>query len=240
MFNGYGQEQWFCFYNNGSSSYKSYGLITDQQNLFIKTAGYAIGNETNLVTNWTPVIQFGSAGQMYVSNEFNMQSIDDDTNKAKYFDVGFQDNSFSMRRTTAVDGGHANFIHVNSSNVVSGDFNDTSDEKLKKNIVSIADGAIADIKKLRPVTFDWIDDMNRDNVSGFIAQEMKTVLPNIIDGEEYDPTPLDADKGIKGGIKGNGYSVNTNGLVAHLTKALQEAITEIETLKTKVAALESA
>ena len=38
--------------------------------------------------------------------------------------------------------------------------------------------------------------------------------------------------------KSSGYSVNTTGLVAYLTKALQEAITEIETLKAKVAALE--
>ena len=180
-----------------------------------------------------------SWGAVHLENEFNMQSYQAGANAAKYMDVGFQDNSFSMRRTTWEDGAHSNFIHVSSTNVVNGDFNDTSDEKLKENIVSIADGAIADIKKLRPVTFDWKDSMNRNDVSGFIAQEMKTVLPNLIDGEEYDPTPLDADRGTKGGIKGNGYSVNTIGVVAHLTKALQEAVAKIETLETKVAALES-
>ena len=81
--------------------------------------------------------------------------------------------------------------------------------------------------------------MNRNDVSGFIAQEMKTVLPNLIDGEEYDPTPINPARGAKEGIKGNGYSVNTVGVVAHLTKALQEAIAKIETLETKVSALES-
>ena len=180
-----------------------------------------------------------SWGAIHIENEFNLQSFQGGSNTSKYMDVGFQGNSFSMRRTTWNDGSHANFIHVSSTNVCNGDFNDTSDEKLKKNIVSIADGAIANIKKLRPVTFDWKDDLNRNDVSGFIAQEMKTVLPNLIDGEEYDPTPLDSDRGIKGGIKGNGYSINTVGVVAHLTKALQEAIAKIETLETKVAALES-
>ena len=38
---------------------------------------------------------------------------------------------------------------------------------------------------------------------------------------------------------GNGYSINSVGVTAHLTKALQEAIAKIETLETKVAALES-
>jgi len=180
-----------------------------------------------------------SWGAVHIENEFNMQSFASEANASKYMDVGFSGNTFSMRRTTWDDGAHSNFIHVTSSNVVNGDFNDTSDEKLKENIVSIADGAIADIKKLRPVTFDWKDSMNRNDVSGFIAQEIKTVLPNLIDGEEYDPTPLDAARGTKGGIKGNGYSVNTIGVVAHLTKALQEAVAKIETLETKVAALES-
>ena len=180
-----------------------------------------------------------SWGAVHLENEFNMQSYQAGANAAKYMDVGFQDNSFSMRRTTWEDGAHSNFIHVSSTNVVNGDFNDTSDEKLKENIVSIADGAIADIKKLRPVTFDWKDPMNRNDVSGFIAQEMKTVLPNLIDGEEYDPTPINPARGAKEGIKGNGYSVNTVGVVAHLTKALQEAIAKIETLETKVSALES-
>ena len=94
------------------------------------------------------------------------------------------------------------------------------------------------IKKLRPVTFDWIDDTRRDNVSGFIAQEVKEVLPNLIDGTEYDPTLNDPEKGTKGGIKSEGYSINSVGVTAHLTKALQEAIAKIEVLEAKVAALE--
>jgi len=119
-------------------------------------------------------------------------------------------------------------LSISTSGVVSGDLNDTSDEKKKKNITSISDGAIAKIKQLRPVNFNWKDPLNTANQSGFIAQEIKTVIPDLVVGKEYDETenPI-------------GYAINTTGVVAHLTKALQEAIAKIETLETKVAALEA-
>ena len=64
--------------------------------------------------------------------------------------------------------------------------------------------------------------------SGFIAQEIKKVIPDLVKGTEYDENQ-----------KTGGYSVNTTGLVAYLTKALQESITKIETLEADVAALKS-
>ena len=66
------------------------------------------------------------------------------------------------------------------------------------------------------------------------------MLPNLVDGAEYDPTLIDEKTGSKGGIKSQGYSLNTIGLVAHLTKALQEEITKRESLETRIAALEAA
>ena len=130
---------------------------------------------------------------------------------------------------------------IATGGLISGDFNDTSDAKLKENVASIADGALAIIKQLRPVTFDW-KNLGKEaetghnsitgptNVSGFLAQEVKPLIPSVVEGTEWDESKPDGDR----------YSINTNGLVAHLTKALQEAITKIETLETKVAALESA
>ena len=112
-------------------------------------------------------------------------------------------------------------LTINSSGVVSGDLNDTSDEKLKKNITSLADGAIDRIKQLRPVNFDWKRETDLNGQSGFIAQEVKTVIPDLVVGEEY----------VENSIESVGYSVNTNGLVAHLTKAVQELITKVETLE---------
>jgi len=197
----------------------------------------------NSDNTFTERFKIHSNGHVYVEGDFTVRdelNMHDTNNENKYFDIGFQGLSFNMRRTNSSDGAHSNFITVNSSKVVSGNFNDTSDEKLKKNIATISDGAIEDIKKLRPVTFDWIDETEPDNESGFIAQEVKQVLPNLVDGTEYDPTLLDEEKGTAGGIKSQGYSINTIGVTAHLTKALQEAIAKIEVLEARIAALESA
>ena len=118
-----------------------------------------------------------------------------------------------------INNGHR--ITVAANGVVSLNLNDTSDEKMKKNITSLADGAIDRIKQLRPVNFDWKKDSDLNGQSGFIAQEMKTVIPDLVQGEEY----------VEGNIESVGYSVNTTGIVAHLTKAVQELITKVETLE---------
>ena len=118
--------------------------------------------------------------------------------------------------------------------VASGDFNDTSDEKLKQNIKDVSEG-ISIIKKLRPVIFDWKDTDKGNGLGGFIAQEVQKILPNDVMGEEY--VAPDKEKDIEGT---DGFSINTTSIVAHLTKALQEAIAKIETLEAKVKALEEA
>ena len=118
--------------------------------------------------------------------------------------------------------------------VASGDFNDTSDEKLKENIKDVSEG-ISIIKQLRPVIFDWKDEAKGNGLGGFIAQEVQKILPNDVMGEEY--VAPDKEKDIEGT---DGLSINTTSIVAHLTKALQEAITKIETLEAKVKALEEA
>jgi len=117
---------------------------------------------------------------------------------------------------------------VNAGGQIDGDFNDTSDANLKENINPIPDNAIADIKKLKPVTFDWKETSANNNVSGFIAQDVKKVIPNLINGKEWS----EEDQSSR-------YTINTIGVVAHLTKALQEAIAKIETLEIKVIKLEA-
>tara|TARA_B100001250_G_scaffold308668_1_gene270559 strand:- start:132 stop:1466 length:1335 start_codon:yes stop_codon:yes gene_type:complete len=173
-------------------------------------------------------------GAIEIYNEFNMFGQGN-----KYLDLAYKDHYLYFRRVNDTDTGHSTHCTVNSSGEWSANFNDTSDEKLKENITAISDGAISKVKQLRPVNFDWKDSDKSNNVSGFIAQEIKTVLPNLVYGTEYDPTLNDPEQGTKGGIKSTGYSVNTIGIVANLTKALQESITKIETLETKVAALEA-
>ena len=121
----------------------------------------------------------------------------------------------------------ANAINIDDSQVAAGDFNDTSDVGLKENIQTIST-AIDMVKQLRPVTFDWKKE-NKGSASGFIAQEVELLLPNDVKGDAYNE--LDPDKNI-------GKALNATGVLAHVTKALQEAITKIETLEAKVTVLE--
>ena len=64
------------------------------------------------------------------------------------------------------------------------------------------------------------------------------MVPNLVSGTEYDETETDE----KGNIISAGYNVNTIGVVAYLTKALQELYKrhkqELMLLKQEVAALE--
>jgi|10_taG_2_1085330.scaffolds.fasta_scaffold28919_3 hypothetical protein len=116
-------------------------------------------------------------------------------------------------------------MSIASGGEVSGDFNDTSDIGLKENIKSLESGALAKINLLRPVSFDWKEE--KDSTVGFIAQEVEKIFPSEVVGENY----------VEGKIEqysiNTGKAINTIGIVAHLTKAIQE-------LSAKVTALEGA
>jgi hypothetical protein len=100
-------------------------------------------------------------------------------------------------------------------------YNTTSDYRLKENVVDL-DGAITRVKQLAPKRFNFIG-VER-NVDGFLAHEAQAVVPEAVTGE-------------KDGEEMQG--IDQSKLVPLLTAALQEAIAKIETLETKVAALEA-
>lgn len=101
-------------------------------------------------------------------------------------------------------------------------YNSVSDYRLKENIVDIADG-ISRVKQLSPRRFNFISNPDT-TVDGFIAHEAQSVVPEAVCGE-------------KDGEQMQG--IDQSKLVPLLTAALQEAIAKIETLETKVAALEA-
>ena len=106
-------------------------------------------------------------------------------------------------------------------------YNTSSDYRLKENEVLISDG-ITRLKTLKPYRFNWKNDTDR-RVDGFFAHEVTDAVPEAIIGEK--------DASI--GEGGKGYQqIDHSKLVPLLTSALQEAVAKIETLETKVAALE--
>ena len=103
----------------------------------------------------------------------------------------------------------------------------SSDYRLKENVVPLTDAA-ARVQALKPSRFNFIADPGR-TVDGFIAHEAAEVVPEAVSGEK-DAANED------GTIRSQG--IDQSKLVPLLTAALQEALTEIASLKARVAALE--
>ena len=101
-----------------------------------------------------------------------------------------------------------------------------SDKRLKENIKPI-ESALDKVSKLQGVTFDWkksdsLLDIKQD--IGFIAQDVKTVLPNDVSGTEYkESSDLHETN--------DGLSINSTGIVAHLVKAIQELEKRVKELE---------
>ena len=98
----------------------------------------------------------------------------------------------------------------------------TSDYRLKENVVEISDG-ISRVKQLKPSRFNFIAD-STTIVDGFLAHEAQTVVPEAVVGEKDGESMQGIDQ---------------SKLVPLLTASIKELIAEIESLKTRVAALES-
>ena len=117
------------------------------------------------------------------------------------------------------------YIQVNSSSVT---YSTSSDYRLKENEVLISDG-ITRLKQLKPYRFNWKTDTSK-KVDGFFAHEVNDIVPEAIGGEK-DAVDKDGNPDYQ--------VIDHSKLVPLLTAALQEAVSEIETLKTEVAALKS-
>ena len=90
-------------------------------------------------------------------------------------------------------------------------------------------GAIDRVKALAPKRFQFIADADT-TLDGFLAHEAQTVVPEAVTGSK-DEVDDDGNAVMQG--------IDQSKLVPVLTAALKEAIVKIETLETKVAALEA-
>ena len=103
----------------------------------------------------------------------------------------------------------------------------TSDYRLKTNVQPLS-GNIDRVKRLKPVTFDWI--ASGVGAEGFIAHELQSVVPSAVTGSHNEVDD-----------EGNPVyqQVDPRNVVPLLTAALQEAIAKIESLEARVAQLEA-
>ena len=136
-------------------------------------------------------------------------------------------------------------------------YNTSSDYRLKENIAPI-EGAGDIVKAMRPITYNFKAD-STDWHDGFLAHEMQELHPRAVTGtkdgmqdEEYEVTPaveatFDADgveltpaeDAVMGTRSVPDYQgVDYSKLTPILTAALQEALTKIADLETRLTALE--
>jgi hypothetical protein len=97
---------------------------------------------------------------------------------------------------------------------VTGPYTNTSDATLKENIVTIT-GALSLISNLNGVYYDWIANPEMGRQIGLVAQEVQTVIPEVVSSSVVD------------GKLGISYSP----IIAVLINAIKELKAEVDVLK---------
>ena len=154
-----------------------------------------------------------------------------------YNNQGEDHTCFIVRHAAAVSGQNGvGLLFQNSGGTTVGkidfgqsttQYRTSSDYRLKENEVAISDG-ITRLKTLKPYRFNFIAEPDK-TVDGFFAHEAAVAVPEAVSGTK-DEVDSDNNPIIQG--------IDHSKLVPLLTASLQEAITKIETLEAKVAALE--
>ncbi|HSH51053.1 MAG TPA: tail fiber domain-containing protein, partial [Bacteroidales bacterium] len=121
------------------------------------------------------------------------------------------DARYNLSVKVPYDNGFIFYVHGQAGGTSS--WNEISDIRLKQNIKTI-DGALDKVLKLRGVTFEWKDKERKGLNIGFIAQEAKEILPEVVTGSEETK-----------------YSMQYAPITAVLVEAMKEQQNEIEQLK---------
>jgi hypothetical protein len=117
-------------------------------------------------------------------------------------------------------GGEYGSVSVSTSGTT---YNTSSDIRLKTDINPIED-SVEKVRAMNPVLHKWKNNISADAVHGFIAQEMQEVIPEAVTGDPNSEDMMSMD-----------YGRITPVIVA----ALQNALKEIDELKTRIDDLEN-
>ena len=157
-------------------------------------------------------------------------------------DMNFQ-TAASVSSGSAQNVGSRMVLASNGNLQIDGSYS-SSDRRLKTNIQTIT-GATDKIKALTGKTFKWKDglEMPSGTKYGFIAQEVESVVPDLVD--ESRIRGFDKDGNItqdhyhnKDDIVEWSKGVDDSGITPILVEALKEALSEIDSLKARVSTLE--
>jgi hypothetical protein len=208
-------------YSTGGSTYQAFYTSisgTNAERMRIDTSGNLLVGNTSAVANngkiqTTATSTATGIGVFGGPTRGNYTS--SDASLTDYFTFG-RDNQITGNFVF-----YKNAASISYITAATGAYVATSDARVKKDIEDSQYG-LAEVLKLRPVTYRMKteDDTAKKHV-GFIAQEVKAVVDNLVDDT------LSEDQL---------YGLDKSGIVPLLVKAIQELSAEVKALKAKVGA----
>jgi hypothetical protein len=191
----------------------AYNNQTGNDNVFL---GYASGHNTTGSGN----VFLGNQAGYYVTGS-NRLFIDNSSTNSPLIHGEFDNNRVVINGNSSNNINNRTFF-VNGSAGGTGAWWNDSDERLKKNIVTIPD-ALSKVLNLRGVNFEWKDPNSSENGTkmGFIAQEAEKLIPEVVSNE------------------GGTYSMQYAPVTAVLVEAIKEQQKQIESLKAELEAIKA-
>jgi flagellar hook-associated protein FlgK len=207
--------------------------VTDGFNMLT----YATGSNVDFVTSAASGIRFfnkAASGQsMQIDSSGNLLVGGTSVGAIESF-AAESSGSLTVSRTSgsnrymiSFDNGGSNVGRITTSTTAT-TYGTSSDYRLKTDAQPMT-GASARVQALNPVNFEWLSDGTR--VDGFLAHEAQAVVPEAVTGTK-DAVDADGNPEYQG--------IDQSKLVPLLTAALQEALTKIDDLETRLTALEGA
>jgi hypothetical protein len=211
------------------------------------------GNEMRFFANNNQAITIASSGAK------NFGAFKSENGGHNIYALAADSGSFAAR----FDGygtGASNVVHITNgygevgsikiaSNGTTTNYNTGSDYRLKTDVQPVTN-ASSRIQELNPVNFEWIRSGTRTD--GFLAHEAQAVVPDCVSGAHNEVKVWEDNEDLPDGVSVGDNKTDDDGdtipvyqgidqskIVPLLTAALQEALTEIASLKTRVEALEA-
>jgi Chaperone of endosialidase len=140
------------------------------------------------------------------------------TTNGSFYAFSYYNNASTTYKFYVIDSGA---IYSTSTSITA-----ISDQRHKENVRPL-DSGLADVLKLQPRRFDWKEGKGTDrkDVAGFIAQEVQTVLPDLV--EEWKENKDDTEQYL---------GIRMTDMIPTLVKALQELKAELDGVKADFAA----
>jgi hypothetical protein len=156
---------------------------------------YDINTNSNSINVGTGAVNWGNSVSILKSNGYIGIG---DTNPTYPLTIGYSNSRYSGYYIFAYQNGlgmnsptlatedislHCAKGAYFTNKVIAGHFATESDSRIKNNIVDIDDSkALSILRQIQPKTYEYVDKMQRgnDSVIGFIAQEIKAILPKAV------------------------------------------------------------